>query len=270
MGVAMNTQTGNLDLQNSRAFDEAIDLLVLNELPVPDQRNLIERLDRTENGWRRCAIAFIENQRMGNALCAVAGGRDAAMEFVFVDLHKNMGPFLANDPSGVGRAGVGTIETRPKAHLCWAIAATFALIGGFLFGRFDGGSVQPRESGSNEMAFAVDARGSNDVLDKEALRQIAWAHTAVGEKDFQVVAMVHASTDLGDRYFPIVASSRLEQRLNALPRPGLSPEVSALMKKDGWQVDKHRQLLSMQTPDGNYTLTPLDLFSCRYVGKATY
>ena len=45
-------------------IDEAIDLLVENELSPDDRRRLFSRLDAVENGWRQCAVAFINGQTL--------------------------------------------------------------------------------------------------------------------------------------------------------------------------------------------------------------
>jgi anti-sigma factor RsiW len=62
----------NRTLQNHRfpdASDERlIDRLVDGELPELERRELLRRLDSEPNGWRRCALAFLEAQNWRAAL----------------------------------------------------------------------------------------------------------------------------------------------------------------------------------------------------------
>lgn len=48
--------------QNDRTLDESIDLLVDDELSEHEFHELIRELDVAEDGWRRCALAFLEER----------------------------------------------------------------------------------------------------------------------------------------------------------------------------------------------------------------
>ena len=277
------------------AIDEAIDLLVLNELPVQEQDDLIRHLDRIDGGWKRCAIAFIEDQRLGNAV------RFAANKSV-----SRLQPTVAAQPTAIGeipllaRGGekdfVETTGVRNslrtstevdgnaprKIHWLRVMAATLILACGFFLGR-----MEFQNPGENELARSTVERSDDQTgsgsgvglpggetpsgnLNDEAIRQIAFTQDALQQEAFQIVAMLRTRSDDGDRFLPIVASSSLEEKLELFPLPRLSIDVTTRLKREGWQVDAYRQLVSMKLPDGKYSLTPLDLFNCRFVGKTTY
>jgi hypothetical protein len=48
--------------------DRLIDRLVDGELPEIERRDVLRRLDMDPNGWRRCALAFLEGQSWREAL----------------------------------------------------------------------------------------------------------------------------------------------------------------------------------------------------------
>jgi hypothetical protein len=65
----MNDKLGRLESDGFAADDERlIDLLVDGELEGAERRRLLERLDSTPDGWRRCATAFLEAQAWRQAI----------------------------------------------------------------------------------------------------------------------------------------------------------------------------------------------------------
>lgn len=292
----MNTQdrqSGDPDLM---AINEAIDLLVLNELPVPEQDDLIRRLDEMAGGWKRCAIAFIEDQRLGNALRSAVCEKEPVKNRLAVGTEQPgmpLGLLLAvgDNSARVGlpgerqgkKTGRGSVRrSRRPVHLLWAMAATLTLVSGFLFGRLEVGNYAGGQSPQNTVPGGEPVSGAvagvavpngetlSGLLNDEAMRQIAYAHSALEQEDFQIVAMLQTTSNAGEKFLPIVASSSLQEKLGSLPSPTLSHAFTSRLKREGWHVDACRQLVSMKSPDGKYSLTPLDLFHCRFVGKATY
>jgi hypothetical protein len=66
----MSARRGDGDVD--RDDDRLIDRLVDGELPEPGRRALLARLDAAPDGWRRCALAFLEAQCWREALGPVA------------------------------------------------------------------------------------------------------------------------------------------------------------------------------------------------------
>lgn len=56
-------------------LDRLIDRLVDDELNSADRRQLLSRLDSEPDGWRRCALAFLEAQCWRGSLAPLAGTR---------------------------------------------------------------------------------------------------------------------------------------------------------------------------------------------------
>jgi hypothetical protein len=51
--------------------DRTFDLLVDGELSEADRRELLSSLDESPDGWRRCALAFLEAQSWNSALGSI-------------------------------------------------------------------------------------------------------------------------------------------------------------------------------------------------------
>jgi hypothetical protein len=68
-----NRNRGNFD------DDQRIDRLVDGELPEAERRELLLRFENQPNGWRRCALAFLEAQVWRQALSLEAAPRAASM-----------------------------------------------------------------------------------------------------------------------------------------------------------------------------------------------
>ncbi|HEV8059755.1 MAG TPA: hypothetical protein VGP68_07770 [Gemmataceae bacterium] len=61
-------QPRNTQQMHAFAIDGQIDRLVDGELPDADRRALIQRFETEPDGWRRCALAFLEAQSWREAL----------------------------------------------------------------------------------------------------------------------------------------------------------------------------------------------------------
>jgi hypothetical protein len=66
----MSAPGGDIDVD--RDDDRLIERLVDGELSEPERRALLARLDAAPDGWRRCALAFLEAQCWREALGPVA------------------------------------------------------------------------------------------------------------------------------------------------------------------------------------------------------
>ena len=55
--------------------DQQFDLLVDGELSESDRHALLSSLDGSPEGWRRCALAFLEAQAWKEQMRSISGGR---------------------------------------------------------------------------------------------------------------------------------------------------------------------------------------------------
>ena len=62
-----------MNLPMTNQDDRLLDLLVDGELPDAERRDLLLRFEREPDGWRRCALAFLEVHTWREALSPLAG-----------------------------------------------------------------------------------------------------------------------------------------------------------------------------------------------------
>jgi hypothetical protein len=95
--------------------DRLFDLLVDGELSDAERRELLASLDEREEGWRRCALAFLEAQNWGRQFRQIVAESDA--------------------PTAV----VATTAKAERPHVGRWFALAAALLLAFLIGRWGGG-----------------------------------------------------------------------------------------------------------------------------------
>ena len=94
--------------------ERQFDLLVDGELDEKDRRELLSRLDHEPDGWRRCALAFLQAQAWQQALGPMVSPAEA----------RAAGP-LGRPRSGAARLGAGIWSTcwlwRPASWWPWQL-----------------------------------------------------------------------------------------------------------------------------------------------------
>jgi anti-sigma factor RsiW len=135
----MSMSLKNHDLHDPGS-DRLIDRLVDGELPEIERRELLLRLETVPDGWRRCALAFLEAQSWREALASAACEGHVAVRIAAVPSH----------------AGRRTLSWRTAAGLT-ALAACF--VGAFLMGW----TLQVKQTGNPTPAPLVVAERSAAV-----------------------------------------------------------------------------------------------------------
>jgi hypothetical protein len=105
------TPHGNDGLGFGPPDDRLIDRLVDGELSADERRTVLARLDAEPDGWRRCALAFLEGQSWREALGLLAAGSREPM-------------------TGTGRGGIrwrNLPRVRTLAAVAAGLLAAFAL-----------------------------------------------------------------------------------------------------------------------------------------------
>ena len=209
----------------------SIDRLVDGECTEVDRRALLLLLESEPDGWRRCALAFLEDQALRSALSDSMTSRSAAP--------------------------LATIPAVPKSHPMTrrlALVASLFLVA-FTVGFNLGGSSRHRgdvpAAESRPIASVKDNAVSNDVI-----RAVGWATV---EGDGNAVRRV-----------PILAGPGLDEDW-LRTQPSAVPEyVRAQWERSGYQVAERRQLISINLEDGRRLAIPMEGVEMQYVGQSTY
>jgi hypothetical protein len=244
-------------MNHLRPTPESFDRLVDGELSESNRTELLNSLDQEPDGWRRCALAFLEAQCWKKEL----GGLRQAMPAVQAPVSSAVAARLRptkRRSSPIGLAGTLT-----------AMAATFLLFlgagivwqhSGNRLGNFFG-------AGSNQIASNKDGQAIT-----QSGSQTAVAQTDSQPKNWQWVRLSPAgSTNTGESVrLPALERDRMDQQwLQSLPSPIPQSVVQAL-EHSGYQVRRQQELMPMPLKDGRQLVVPVDRVQLQYVGNTTY
>ena len=215
---------------------ELLDLLVDGELPEPDRRDLLLRLDRMPGAWRACALAFLEAQCLKQACGAIAAQRTAARS----------SEAMARPRSRISRWLTG-------AMTALAMAATFMVALGL------GWMLRPG-NGGNRGVTALSA-GDRPWATQETPQP--WGTVRVS---FPGVAGQPARAIS----VPVTESDRMDESWFRPAADTLPADFNAALQRMGYQVRQERQLLPVPMQDGSRLVLPVDQVELRPVNRPAY
>jgi hypothetical protein len=230
----MNHKDANLADADQARFERLAD----GELNDTERRALLAGLDDVPDGWRRCALAFLEAQCLRETF-APRDGRDES------ESARAAGPIAAVKPKSVspwlGRAGT-----------IMAMAASFLVamwLGTLMLGERQGQVGLP--GGNEAMQIAADKPAAPWRLVSVA------AATADGRPGPAI-------------NLPAVERDKIDQQwLDAMPRPMPEAVVKAF-ERTGHEVRQWRDLMPVRLDDGRQLVLPVDQVEVRYVGGEAY
>jgi len=224
--------------------DELLDLLADGELSESQRRELLSRLDHVPDGWRRCALAFLEAQAWGDAMTPIPAQAPPS-------------PATVRPARGRGFPGgvLGTLA---------AMAASFAvalLVGSLL---------QDARPPGRFRTPSPDQIADRSAAPDQAAPQAGASHTG----PWRLVTVPVGGGDgrpAGSIRLPAIERERIdEQWLNALPPVALPEEFLQALRQSGHHVEAHRELLPMPIEGGRQLVVPVDEFDVHFVGNSTF
>ena len=240
-----------------------LDRLADGELSESQRTELLNSLDQEPDGWRRCALAFLEAQcwrkELGGLRQTVTAGQAPVLSTVAPSprpIKRRSSPF--------GLAG--TLA---------AMAATFLL--------FLGAGVLWQHSG-NRLANFFGAAGSNQIASKmgeNSATTPSGTQTAIAQTDsqpknasepWQWVRLSPAGSSDSDQtvQLPAIQRDRMdEQWLQSLPS-SIPENVVQALHRNGYRVQTQQELMPMPLKDGRRLVVPVDKVQLQYVGNPTY
>jgi hypothetical protein len=246
----MNPTKNNIPHDEGSIFDRLAD----GELSESERRALLASLDAEPEGWRRCAMAFLEAQTW----------RDSFGELTHTMRKPAELPTLGAPPPSPKKRKkpLGTMGT------VMAMAASFLLalgLGGWMLhepppGRFGA-------PGANMLA---DNNGPREVTPHpgvspavgETMRQPQTAASA----PWQMVRLQAPGLTGDDEplQLPALPRDRLDEDfLKTVPNP-LPEDVLRAFERTGHEVRMHRELVPVQLKDGRQLIVPIDQVDVQY------
>jgi hypothetical protein len=221
-------------------LDEQLDRLVDGALPPDDRRALLLALDTAPDGWRRCALAFLEAQAWRAAL-APAAKKAAAADPDFDPL-----PFRP-------KARPGRSRLAPLARFAALLLVGF-LAGRLTFSPADRTGPAPLVVEADPSSPAAEAPEAEPAQPEPVAYLTLTSHDTAADPADSPGVPLYAGPGLDDDW--------LRSQPSFVPE-----EVRKELENRGYQLDSQRRLISVQVDnEGRYISVPVDNVSLRYVG----
>lgn len=242
---------------------EELDWLAEGGLDRAERQQLFDRLDQQSDGWKRCALALLEQKALQSVLSKKQYiDSDAAV----TECSSSVTDLSFSTPS----------DSTPSSFNGWKSWSRLVLIAGlcFVVGYLLPPLNKPAEShivlDSNDTSIANQK--FKDRLTKDdpsAILAVSQALQRINVSDRKLVALVAIHHQDQELLLPVIESKLLSQRFLKMPGPSLPNNWSTQFSKAGWDLKPYREFLSLHLPDGTNEVLPVNLINCRFVGKPT-
>lgn len=261
----MRTKNSDPGMPDNTPFDRLVD----GELNESERRELLAGLDQEPEGWRRCALAFLEaqcwKQVLGGLQDASAAESLPAASAESIPVSREQPSFQPQRSSRIGRF-----------NTILAMAASFLValwLGSLVQRSWRGVSVPVGRGPLGEMA----AHSANQKSFSPVGRGAAGIAAAPGDvkpsSPWRVVT-VSAPSDgkTPDRALslPAVERNSLDDQWLQGISPAIPADVLQAFQRTGHQVEQRRELIPVPLKDGRRLLVPVDQVDVHYVGSKEY
>jgi anti-sigma factor RsiW len=219
------------------AIDSAsLDRLVDGDLPENERRELFLRLENDPEGWRRCALAFLEDQAWRKALTPAVHAESA------LDASSSVAM-----PAKVRRAKDWLVRGSLAASLMGlTFAAGFAARG---LATVD----HPVEVAKSETPASTSTSAAPQPDQIREVGSLELVDSSAGESP--------------PRRFPIRSGPGLDEKW-LLSQPSSVPDyLRARWERQGYRLAERRKLVSVELGDGRHVSIPVDEVEVDYVGQ---
>lgn len=234
-----------------------IDLLVDGELDEHRRGELLSRLDEQPDGWRRCALAFLEVQAWRQGLAGLGRQTD-----VQPPAHDQRPAVEATAP-----AARQTLRhwSWPSPGMLLAMAASFLIAFAAALAWRGGWPERDLAPAAGQLAGAIEQPSVEPRQDSSGLAQSDSGEPAAVDPYGVVTLLVEAGPEgrPSEVQLPVVVSSRLDPEWFA-ERPFPLPEdVVRALREAGHEVRQERQLWPLRLDDGRQLIVPVDQVDVR-------
>jgi hypothetical protein len=238
---------------NSHDEVDRFDRLVDGELSETERRSLLTSLDAKPDGWRRCALAFLEAQTF----------------------RESFGDFSppAEKPANVPTPALSNPLPKSKKKLgamgiVMAMAASFLVVfalGGWLLQNApNGGSTTP---GNNLIANNSDPSVSSSARNvlpngNPSIKQPPTASPTPWQMvRLQAPALTGNNEPL---QLPAMPRERLDEEFLRTVSNPMPDAVRKAFERSGYEIRMHREFVPVRLDDGRQLVVPVDQFNVEY------
>jgi hypothetical protein len=258
------------DSDSMEPLAELIDRMVDGGLTPAQLRRAVRELDSTPDGWRQCALSFIEAQTWGEAFRNLNG----------TILESTPTPESSDCSTPAMTSILRPIPTSGVISRRWigdALAAGIAIIA-FSLGWLVHGVRNPVQSDRPailaEVTTKADRAPEPEVAGETPTptdpRESALISALPRDRIPTVQEVARLRIGAGDPYsseVPILAGSGLDPRWILQQPPPISDHQRAIWQRQGYQLDQRRRVVSVPLGDGRRAAVPIDQVQVRYVGQ---
>lgn len=243
----MNRREGNAPTD-----EIALDRLVDGELSREEYAAMLRSLDQTPDGWRRCALAFLEAQAWQHDLGQAR--TEAAVPMV-------------------AEVAIRQAATKTKAWpLLLAVAASFVLAFGLGLAFRPGGPL----GRAGQVAPPIADRGRPLAVPPEAGDLNSSSEPAIAAaapiSTGNVRFVVDHGQEAGSREVDVPVYEWAAENEPWLSRGPLAPsfEMRRAVQRGGHDVRMHRHFIPLETGDGRHVLIPVEQMEITPAGRRVF
>jgi hypothetical protein len=259
----------NVEVRATEPIEIVIDRIVDGGMSPADLRAAIQQVESARDGWRRCALAFLEAQSWGETLKAM--GEHHAEERCETQ--------IAERESGFASAAFLAGGHKREPHVGWIRQSLAAAVVALVFSlgwlghslRLSGSGALPLESSqTNPMTLRHVASEKQVVANSMEHPQSIAADQPVFNRVplIREIGRLHVgSTSEGTVEIPILDGPGVDPRA-VLEQPApISEHRRALWRRQGYEFEQRRQLIAVPLADGRRAAVPVDQVRVRFVGR---
>jgi hypothetical protein len=229
---------------------------------TPDQlREALDRLGREPDGWKRCALAFLEAQCWSESFRSMADASPA--------LARGFTPTSRPAPSPSPSSRWATTRTR-MAVAAGVAAISFALGWAAHPARTPlAGQGPPLPLASGDRApvpGVVTTDDLPDAVEGPSGPKLDDSPSPLLAPPIVTVGRVRVSPTEGAPAVPIIGRSGIDEQWVRSQPPTITEHQMALLEQHGYHVDRRRRLVTATLRDGRRVTVPVDRFQVRYTG----
>ena len=236
-----------------------LDLLVDGELSEPQRREILAWCQSEPDGWRRCALAFLDAQSWSSVLGKIADERGVAGKQTSADL-------LRAAPAAGAIVVQPTRAAQPHTWFGSALALAASALVAFMLGLWARGGLPGR---------AMIASGEHQALSAVAERGGAGSGALSADRPEQgprgkVRLVVGGPAGAADEIqLPVIEGQSLgDDWLHG--QPAMPLDVQQALERLGHRVRQQRQLVPFSLKDGRRVMVPVDQVDVQPVTVRAY
>ncbi|HVX60965.1 MAG TPA: hypothetical protein VHC19_10195 [Pirellulales bacterium] len=258
--------------------EHLLDLLVDGELDEANRRELLMWCQRDPEGWRQCALAFLEAQSWSRQLRDVGGAASLPTQTAPPSDNPQAAGSQTRSAQAVIPASRDPLVQRTGLMQSWkpfigplAMAASFlAAFGLGLLAR--SGWQAGRGTGRPESLSAANLEIARQEPDAAVEQEQGPGYAMPRRENLGQVRLVVDGPGGAEQeiQLPVVESGSMDADFLQNPPAAVPAEIQQMFERMGHQVRQRREMLPLRLKDGRRLIVPVDQVEVHPVGNRAY